>query len=94
MQRLGPILSGAGRLLNLPRMAYSPEETAQRARSRPGESRYNLIFNNCEHFAFWRKTGAATSSQANYWAKLLALLSLMNKKNPALFSQRRNSLTL
>ncbi|MDU1323667.1 MAG: lecithin retinol acyltransferase family protein [Clostridiales bacterium] len=30
---------------------YSPEETVSRARSRLGEEKYALPFNNCEHFA-------------------------------------------
>jgi hypothetical protein len=35
----------------------------QRAKSRLGESDYNLLFNNCEHFATWCKTGLQDSEQ-------------------------------
>jgi hypothetical protein len=42
---------------------YSPEETVKRAQSRIGEKRYNLLFNNCEHFALWCKTGITKSKQ-------------------------------
>jgi hypothetical protein len=35
----------------------------QRARSRIGESGYDLFFNNCEHFAVWCKTGRPYSTQ-------------------------------
>lgn len=48
---------------------YSPEETVKRAKSVIGanehsfRSKYNLVFNNCEHFAIWCKTGIATSYQ-------------------------------
>lgn len=42
---------------------YSPEETIARARSRIGEKEYNLITNNCEHFAIWCKTGVEESDQ-------------------------------
>lgn len=42
---------------------YSPDETVRRARSRLGESRYNLLWNNCEHFALWCKTGREESDQ-------------------------------
>jgi len=42
---------------------FSPEETIQRARSRLGEKSYNLLFNNCEHFALWCKYGAGKSVQ-------------------------------
>ena len=42
---------------------FSGEETVNRARSRLGEESYNLIFNNCEHFALWCKTGKSKSIQ-------------------------------
>lgn len=42
---------------------FSPEETVRRAISRIGEKKYNLLFNNCEHFAFWCKTGKGKSKQ-------------------------------
>lgn len=44
---------------------YTPEETVQRARSRLGETEYNLALNNCEHFAIWCKTGVSESTQVN-----------------------------
>ena len=44
---------------------YSPEETVARARSKLGKGGYNLITNNCEHFAVWCKTGRAKSSQVS-----------------------------
>lgn len=44
---------------------YTPSETIERARSRLGEDRYNLIVNNCEHFAIWCKTGIHESHQVN-----------------------------
>lgn len=42
---------------------YTPEETIARAKSRLGETDYNLITNNCEHFALWCKTGISESHQ-------------------------------
>jgi hypothetical protein len=42
---------------------FSGKETVHRARSRLGERSYNLIFNNCEHFALWCKTGKSKSRQ-------------------------------
>ena len=42
---------------------FSPEETVRRARSRIGEESYNLLFNNCEHFALWCKCGTSKSVQ-------------------------------
>ena len=44
---------------------YTPEETVRRARSKLGESEYNLIFNNCEHFAIWCKTGVSKFEQVD-----------------------------
>ena len=41
----------------------SPEVTLKRAMSRLGESQYSLLFNNCEHFANWCKTGKNKSEQ-------------------------------
>ena len=45
------------------RTIYSGEETVERARSRLGQKDYNLVTNNCEHFAVWCKTGKDESSQ-------------------------------
>lgn len=52
---------------------YGPEETLTRARSRIGERQYNLVTNNCEHFALWCKTGESQSFQVNVAAGALAL---------------------
>jgi hypothetical protein len=41
--------------------------TLRRAMGRLGEQRYNLVFNNCEHFASWCKTGRHRSSQVEGW---------------------------
>ena len=55
-----------------------PGVTLRRAMSRIGEQDYNLLFNNCEHFATWCKTGRHRSSQidsaierARQWSKLM-----------------------
>ena len=42
---------------------YSPEETVRRAESHLNEEGYNLLWNNCEHFALWCKTGIGESTQ-------------------------------
>jgi hypothetical protein len=44
---------------------FSPEETLKRARSRTGEDKYNILFNNCEHFVCWCKTGKNRSKQVS-----------------------------
>jgi|GEM_PF-1085416 len=53
-------------------VAYSPEETVQRAKSKLGENRYSLPFNNCEHFAIWCKTGIHQSTQVDKVLQTLA----------------------
>ena len=58
--------------------------TLRRAMSRLGEQNYNMLFNNCEHFATWCKTGRHRSEQvdsvidrARQWSRQMpsALLS-------------------
>lgn len=40
-----------------------PEEVLARAESRLSEQKYDIVFNNCEHFASWCVTGQAQSRQ-------------------------------
>jgi hypothetical protein len=44
-------------------VAYVADRVIERAQSRFGERRYNLLTNNCEHFATWCKTGRSESAQ-------------------------------
>jgi hypothetical protein len=44
-----------------------PGITVRRAMGRLGEQNYNLLFNNCEHFAHWCKTGRHRSNQVEDW---------------------------
>lgn len=41
----------------------------QRAESRLQEQKYNLLTNNCEHFAVWCKTGVAQSGQVSQFRR-------------------------
>lgn len=50
---------------------FGGNETVKRARSRLGEDNYDLMFNNCEHFAMWCKAGEGESSQADTALKVL-----------------------
>lgn len=69
-----------------------PELVITRAESRLGENKYCLIFNNCEHFASWCKTGKNESEQVNRAAAAVgtaagigtsvAGFKAMNKVNP------------
>ena len=45
--------------------ADPPAVVIRRAESRLGERDYSLVFNNCEHFAAWCKTGQHRSQQVN-----------------------------
>lgn len=45
----------------------APGLTLRRAMGRLGEQNYNLLFNNCEHFAHWCKTGRHRSAQVEGW---------------------------
>ena len=47
--------------------ASPPGVTLRRAMGRIGEQNYNLLFNNCEHFANWCKTGRHRSGQIEDW---------------------------
>ena len=50
----------------VPHAECSPQGvTLRRAMGRIGEQNYNLLFNNCEHFATWCKTGRHQSAQVN-----------------------------
>ena len=42
---------------------FSPEEIVTRALSRVGETKYDLVFENCEHFATWCTVGKKKSKQ-------------------------------
>lgn len=44
-------------------VAFLPDNVVERAESRLGEQRYDLLTNNCEHFATWCKTGRNESEQ-------------------------------
>ena len=50
--------------------------TLRRAMSRIGEQSYNLLFNNCEHFANWCKTGRYSSAQMEKWIQTGSLGAL------------------
>lgn len=48
---------------------FSRARVIQRARSRVGEQRYNLVTNNCEHFAWWARSGTPVSEQVDHAAR-------------------------
>ncbi|MGB3136982.1 MAG: lecithin retinol acyltransferase family protein [Nodosilinea sp.] len=44
-------------------LIYAPDVVVERATSRLGERQYDLLQNNCEHFATWCTTGRSESRQ-------------------------------
>ncbi|MCF4965647.1 lecithin retinol acyltransferase family protein [Nostoc sp. CMAA1605] len=45
--------------------SYTSEVVVQRAISKLGEHKYDVVWNNCEHFAYYCKTGNYRSEQVN-----------------------------
>jgi len=58
--RLADYVAGRDLTGNLDR---SPDAIVARAESRIGEGGFDPVFNNCEHFATWCRTGISRSSQ-------------------------------
>lgn len=58
---------GTIRVLNTPKR-YAGRTIVKRAQSRLGERRYNLVTNNCEHFAHWCRSGKRVCHQARRFA--------------------------
>lgn len=54
---------------------FSPEETVERAYQCIDEKGYNLLDNNCEHFAIWCKTGEKDCIQIEKILEEFAILS-------------------
>jgi len=52
-------------------VCYIPDVVIRRAESRLGEQEYNLLSNNCEHFAMWCKTGISRSEQVEDFVPML-----------------------
>lgn len=46
-------------------LTHCPEAIVARAEARLGETGYNVLRNNCEHFARWCATGRGISRQVN-----------------------------
>lgn len=55
--------------------SFDPNDVVRRALSRLGESGYDVLFNNCEHFATWCKTGRARSAQVRRVGTALAVVA-------------------
>jgi hypothetical protein len=58
--------------------SFIPDVVVRRAESRVGERQYNLLFNNCEHFANWCKTGVNESQQVRDFLPMLDSIGAEN----------------
>jgi hypothetical protein len=61
---------------------FIPDVVVKRAESRLGERNYNLLFNNCEHFATWCKTGVSESRQVKNFIPAIAYINTDNLYDP------------
>ncbi len=61
---------------------YTRTEIIDRAYSKIGEDEYNLLFNNCEHFACWCVTGKKQSEQVNRAKSTAVEIGLTSKAIP------------
>ena len=61
---------------------FIPEVVVERAESRIGEDEYNFLFNNCEHFATWCKTGISDSKQIRDFIPAIGKLKTSNLYEP------------
>ncbi|MBP0020261.1 MAG: lecithin retinol acyltransferase family protein [Cyanobacteria bacterium SBLK] len=62
--------------------SFIADTVVRRAESRLGERRYNLLFNNCEHFATWCKIGTSDSQQVRNFIPAIARLNVQNLSQP------------
>lgn len=51
--------------IDLDTLDLSADAVIDRAEARIGESAFNIMFHNCEHFSSWCKTGISNSDQVN-----------------------------
>ena len=61
---------------------YIPDAVVARAKSRLGERDYNLLTNNCEHFACWCKTGISDSKQIRNYLPAISTLDISKLYEP------------
>ena len=67
--------------------SFSPGAVVERARSRLGEARFDIVLHNCEHFATWCKTGISDSEQIQaLWRAALDRTSYRQWRRESVFS--------
>ncbi|MFB2936022.1 lecithin retinol acyltransferase family protein [Aerosakkonemataceae cyanobacterium BLCC-F154] len=63
-------------------VSFINDVVVRRAESRLGERKYNLLFNNCEHFATWCKTGINFSQQVVDFIPMLRYIDVDTLSEP------------
>ncbi len=64
-------------------LSFVSDVVVHRAESRLGEiARYNLLFNNCEHFATWCKTGYPHSQQVKEFIPIWSQMKVESLSQP------------
>lgn len=79
---------------NEPDARYAGAQVVERAKSRLGEDRYQLLTNNCEHFCTWCVRGVARSEQVcrclrNPWKGIRTLYALARAQVGAMRERAR-----
>ena len=62
---------------NFEKNVYSGAETVKRAREKLGQGDWDLLFNNCEHFAVWCKTGKKRCHQVKNALEVLGAAAML-----------------
>lgn len=71
--------NGKGFTVKTYKNSFLPDEIIRRARSRLGESAYNVFNNNCEHFCLWCVVGDHASAQVDKstWVSAPSVATIM-----------------
>jgi hypothetical protein len=86
-RRINQLLDGL-RGLKIEALDFSEDAVISRAESRIGESRFDLVSNNCEHFAAWCKTGISSSEQMNsIWKASLSGPKFVRRRTENMLTQ-------
>lgn len=67
---------------NSAQFCFIPDIVVHRAESRLGEQKYNFLFNNCEHFVSWCKTGISESKQISNFLPAIELIDTHDLYQP------------
>jgi hypothetical protein len=77
--------AAAVKVRNEPPAIYSPDDVAERALAHVGREGYDLVVDNCEHFATWCATGRRASRQVDI---VMARMAAAVSRTTAAFSAR------